>query len=81
MARVGPQRHKKKNHVANTKFIFWEVIAQSAYKSIVPRIVQINVIVNALTTPSQLNNLRILLLQHCYNKIRKAWLAVVSFVN
>jgi len=68
-------------HVASTKFIFWKVIAQSAYKNIVLRIVQLNVIVNALTTPSQLKNLRILLLQHCYNKIQKAWLAVVSYVN
>jgi hypothetical protein len=68
-------------YVANTKFIFWKVIAQSPYKSIVLRIVQKTFIVNALTTVYQLNNLHIVLLQHCYNKIRKAWLAVVSLVN
>jgi len=68
-------------YVANTKFIFWKVIVQSGYKGIVPRVVQKTVIVNALTTLYQLNYLHIVLLQHCYNKIRKVWLTVVSFVN
>ena len=52
-------------YVASTKFIFCKVIAQSAYKSIVPRIVELNFIVNVLTMASKLNNLHILLLQHC----------------
>ena len=70
-------------YIYNSKheIYIWKVIAQSAYKSIVPRIVQKTVTVNALTTLYQLNNLHFVLLQHCYNKIRKTWLAVASFVN